>query len=336
MPNDLEVAKQFEIVITNEQKELVRRTIAPDATDSELALFFYDCTRRGVHPLDKLIHFTKRNGKYTPITSIDMFRQRASESGEHFGTDDAIYLGDVGKPEFAASVTVYKKVQGEKCAFTATARWSEYFPGEKQGFMWQKMPHLMLAKCAEALALRKAFPAQLHGLYTPEEMAQAESHVRSTIPQVRLRNDATMVQAGTDPYTGEPTRQAADGPQSQEATPPAAEAQPRRDDPPAHSHAKAFCDEQASKAASDEHEAEGYIGNHTPRLAGKQSPPGRFTLDTLHGELTLQYWDRPEGLGTPNHSYAKVTYRQSERAGKGGKTFTNNELLSLQWAAPPA
>ena len=185
MSNDLEVAKQFEIVITNEQKELVRRTIAPDATDAELQLFFYDCTRRGVHPLDKLIHFTKRSGKYTPITSIDMFRMRAAESGEHMGTDDAVYISDAGKPDFSASVTVYRRSQGEKCSYTATARWSEYFPGEAQGFMWKKMPHLMLAKCAEALALRKAFPQQLHGLYTPEEMAQAEAPLRPTIPQVR-------------------------------------------------------------------------------------------------------------------------------------------------------
>ena len=107
-----------------------------------------------------------------------------------------------------------------------------------------------------------------------------------------------------------------------------------RTDEPATSAAE-FCAEQASKAGENEHTAEGYIGNHTPRMAGKTAPPGRFTLDTLHGELTLQYWDRPEGLGTPNHSYAKVTYRQSERAGKGGKVFTNNELLTLAWAAPP-
>ena len=93
--------------------------------------------------------------------------------------------------------------------------------------------------------------------------------------------------------------------------------------------------EQADKAAADEHTAEGFIGTHTPRLAGKQAPPGRFTLDTLRGELTLQYWERPDGLGTPNHSYAKVTYRHFERVGKGGKVFTNNELLKLEWAAPP-
>ena len=91
-----------------------------------------------------------------------------------------------------------------------------------------------------------------------------------------------------------------------------------------------YCDEQAKKAGTGEQTAEGYIGNHTPRLAGKTAPPGRFVLETLHGELELQYWNRPDGIGTPNHSYAKVTYRVSQR----GK-FTNNELLKLDWAAPP-
>jgi hypothetical protein len=72
-----------------------------------------------------------------------------------------------------ATVTVKKVVQGVICDFTATAKWSEYYPGDRQGMMWQKMPENMLGKCAEAKALRKAFPAVMGGLYVAEEMQQA-------------------------------------------------------------------------------------------------------------------------------------------------------------------
>jgi hypothetical protein len=62
--------------------------------------------------------------------------------------------------------------QGQRFAYTATARWSEYCPDNAP--MWKRMPHTMLGKCAEALALRKAFPQQLAGLYSREEMDQAD------------------------------------------------------------------------------------------------------------------------------------------------------------------
>ena len=58
-------------LVTNEQLDLVRNTVAIGATDAELRLYLYDCARRGVHPLDRLIYFSKRGGRYTPITSID-------------------------------------------------------------------------------------------------------------------------------------------------------------------------------------------------------------------------------------------------------------------------
>jgi hypothetical protein len=67
---------------------------------------------------------------------------------------------------------VYRLTQGQRFAYTATARWSEYKP-DQNDFMWRKMPHTMLGKCAEALALRKGFPRQLAGLYAKEELDQA-------------------------------------------------------------------------------------------------------------------------------------------------------------------
>jgi phage recombination protein Bet len=157
--------------VTPDQYKVIKETIAKDATPAELDLFLYDNARQGVHPLDRLIHFTKRGGRYTPITSIDFMRMRAGDSGECAGSDDAIFQGAPRTTDFAATVTVYRLVQGQRCAFTATARWNEYKP--EQDFMWNKMPHVMLSKCAEALALRKGFPKQLSGLYIKEEMEQA-------------------------------------------------------------------------------------------------------------------------------------------------------------------
>src|SRR5262245_64571302 len=107
-------------------RELVRRTVAQGATDDELSLYLYDCARRNVHPLDKLLHFTKRGGKYVPVTSIDLMRSRAAETNELAGSDDAIFeQGPSGKP-LAATVTVYRLTQSQRYAYTATARFAEY------------------------------------------------------------------------------------------------------------------------------------------------------------------------------------------------------------------
>src|SRR3990167_9469006 len=80
-----------EVQITSEQIELIKKTVAQGATPEELQLYFFDCRRRGVHPLDKLIHFTKRKGKYTPITSIDFMRMTAAETGDYAGNDDPAF-----------------------------------------------------------------------------------------------------------------------------------------------------------------------------------------------------------------------------------------------------
>jgi phage recombination protein Bet len=155
--------------------DLVRRNFAKDATTDELEIFFHQCRKTGLDPLAKQIYFQKRGGKMTIITGIDGYRLVADRTGKYAGNDDPIFeeLPGAANPQ-VAKVTVYKIVDGQRCAFTASARWSQYYPGDTLGFMWKKMPHLMLGKCAEALALRKAFPAELSGVYTAEEMEQAE------------------------------------------------------------------------------------------------------------------------------------------------------------------
>lgn len=176
-----------------EKIDLIKRTVAQDATDDELDLFIYQAKRTGLDPLSRQLHFVKRNrkkfvnnqwieeGVATIQTGIDGYRTIAARTGEYAGNDDAIYDSETEKYPIKATVTVYRMIKGERVGFTASARWSEYCPvyNGKPSSMWEKMPYLMLAKCAEALALRKAFPQELSGVYTTEEMSQADS---PTIP----------------------------------------------------------------------------------------------------------------------------------------------------------
>ena len=158
--------------ITPAQVDLIKSQIAKGATDDELKLFLHVADKSGLDPLSRQIYFIKRSGKMTIQTGIDGFRAVADRTGQYVGSSDPVFEEN-GEIPSKATVTVNKVVGGVVGNFTATARWEEYYPGKSQGFMWDKMPHTMLGKCAEALALRKAFPAQLSGLYTGDEMDQA-------------------------------------------------------------------------------------------------------------------------------------------------------------------
>lgn len=187
---------------SDEQLDLITRTVAQGATQDELQLFLYTAASRGLDPLLKQVHavkrFDKRQNRETMAiqVGIDGYRLLADRTGHYAGNDDPTFgsLNAEGHPT-TATVTVWKLVEGTRCPFTATARWAEYAPGGSQAFMWARMPHLMLSKCAEALALRKAFPAELGGLYIPEEMHQAGSPspiaTSDTAPAVR-RDDGTL------------------------------------------------------------------------------------------------------------------------------------------------
>lgn len=157
--------------ITPDQVDLIKSQIAKGATDDELRLFLYVADKSGLDPLTKQIYFIKRGGSMTIQTSIDGFRSIADRTGQYHSSDEPIFEEKDGTI-IKATVSVGKITQGVIGKFTASARWSEYYP-DKNAFMWDKMPHTMLGKCAEALALRKAFPQQLTGLYTGDEMDQA-------------------------------------------------------------------------------------------------------------------------------------------------------------------
>jgi hypothetical protein len=109
-------------------------------------------------------------------TGIDGLRLIAGRTREYAGSDEPVFVETdqkttAGKTRPSkASVTVWRFVQGVRCPYTGSVYWEEY---AQSSSTWNGMPHVMLAKCAEAHALRKAFPEDLSGLYVEEEMDQA-------------------------------------------------------------------------------------------------------------------------------------------------------------------
>ena len=163
---------------TADQQKLISSTIAPNCTPDELKLFAYACQRTGLDPFSRQIYAIKRSNKLTIMTSIDGLRSIAERTGQLDGSstewcgDDGIWsdvwLGN--KPPAAAKTTIWRK--GSTHPFVGTALYRDY--NASQG-MWSKMPAAMIAKCSEALALRKSFPHNLSGLYSVDEMEQAET-----------------------------------------------------------------------------------------------------------------------------------------------------------------
>lgn len=159
------------IEFTDEQVNLIKTQIAPKANDNELKLFLYQCKRTGLDPLARQIYCIPIGGRMTIQTSIDGFRVVAERSGTYAGQDEPVWDEDETGIK-KCTVKVYRFSNGVRyCAGVGVAHWKEYAQSSP---MWAKMPHTMIAKCAEALALRKSFPQDLSGLYTSDEMQQAQ------------------------------------------------------------------------------------------------------------------------------------------------------------------
>lgn len=194
MSNIVEKKSDLPLNLGYTEKEviLIRDTICKNATPDELKLFLSVSKRCELDPFSRQIHAVKRwNSKLQREEmaiqiAIDGYRSIADRTGAYAGSDEPQYLfkKDGGYPT-QATVTVKKIVQGLICSFTATAYWDEFYPGPKYGFIWTKMPRLMLAKVAEAQALRKAFPGQFAGTYIPEEVEMSEADIKE-------HNDAVL------------------------------------------------------------------------------------------------------------------------------------------------
>lgn len=190
-------------MFTDDQRDLIKRTIAKGCTDDEFMMFMRQCIRTKLDPFARQIYVIRRKQwdsetksyiyRASIETSIDGFRLIAQRSNQYAGQVGPWWCGEDGiwrdvwlsaTPPAAAKVGVIRK--GFTEPLFGVAKFSTYAQKKDDGTLfktWDKMPEVMIAKCAEALALRRAFPQELSGLYTTDEMGQDEETTPKQITQ---------------------------------------------------------------------------------------------------------------------------------------------------------
>lgn len=166
---------------------LAKAGIVPQGTPfSQVMVFARICRERGLSPFSKEIYLVQYGDKYSVITGIDGFRRLACETGSYAGCDEPKYNLDSSgnwktpadlllenKLPVTCTFTVYRMVDGHRVPFSHTAVFREFSSGKNK---WQSMPFQMIAKVAEAFALKKGFSDRLKGLHIPEEQDAFEDN----------------------------------------------------------------------------------------------------------------------------------------------------------------
>jgi phage recombination protein Bet len=170
-----------------DQRKMIRDTFASGASEGEFAVLMEVARARNLNPLLRQIHFVKRWDSqkrcevWSTQISIDGLRAVAERTSIYAGQDEPEYEHNQDGKLICCKVRVYRKDWQRPAV--GVAYFAEYVQTKKDGTVtqfWATKPHIMLAKCAEALAIRKAFPEDTAGLYTPEEMGEA-AHAERTV-----------------------------------------------------------------------------------------------------------------------------------------------------------
>lgn len=204
MSSELVVSAGQTIAWTPEQQDLIRNTFANGASAGEFAALCETAKVWGLDPFRRQVFFVNRWDSqksckvWSVQVSVDGLRAIAERTGLYAGQDEPEFVYDEKGAIRSCKVRVYRK-DWER-PMTGVAHWSEYVQTTKEGRptqFWASKPHIMLAKCAEAIALRKAFPQQMAGAYSPEEMGD-EPPVQAKIKPGRGRQEVPAASTTDD------------------------------------------------------------------------------------------------------------------------------------------
>lgn len=209
MTKELTIKQDNALVFSQDDVKLIKETICKGADETEFKLFLYQAQKTGLNPLARQIYAVKRwdsNLRREAMAiqvSIDGFRLIAERTGRYAGQVGPFWCGEDGvwhdvwllnEPPIAAKVGALRDDFKEPC--WGVARFDAYAQRKKEGgltAMWAKMGDVMIAKCAESLALRKAFPQELSGLYTTDEMGQAEEKPNAYAVAPEQRDEVDLI-----------------------------------------------------------------------------------------------------------------------------------------------
>lgn len=188
---------------STEQLAVMKATVAQGTSPAEFALFLEVCKHRKLNPFNREIYvLPRKGGGMTFQVSIDGLRLLAERSGKYQGQIGPLWCGKDGEwkevwlaDEAPAAAKVGVLRSDFKEPIFSVAKFKSYAGTTP---IWSKMPDLMLAKCAESLALRRAFPDQMAGLYTHEEMSQAENDLPAQVLASETVIDADAAPSSID------------------------------------------------------------------------------------------------------------------------------------------
>lgn len=188
---------------SNEQIDILKNSICKGVSNEEFQIFLMACNKTQLDPFMRQIYAVKRKAKrpdgtwgetMTIQTGIDGYRLIAERTGCYAPGPEPTYSYDNDGKILSATAYIKKMTRdGTWHTISSSAYIDEYCQKTKEGYpmgMWANMPRTMLAKCAESQALRKAFPAEMSGVYTKEEMLQAD--LEEITPKISLEQASEL------------------------------------------------------------------------------------------------------------------------------------------------